>query len=363
MSALHPVDPEDLAPGVPLADNLYNRQGVLIAARGSVIDDPRRLAQLAGQGIYRRQDAHGTPFTSPLEKLQDLGSHYSHMLEDPAGLRPEDIERVARGLRLVMQAYPELGIGMALRLTLPSASQRHSLFVAMVATLLARNLDLGEGAEQAVACAALTMNLSSHALQDTLTCGVQPDADQHRLLRSHPADSAQMLLDAGVGDPVWLQSVLQHHENLDGSGYPRGLHGEAILPEARVLRAADVWCALAAHRHNRIGRYPNHALRVLFQRERGRLDDAVVLALRKLMGRYPPGTLVRLANRETALVTRWFANRSNPDYVVSLLRPSGDALRWPERRHTGRRFHAIRDYTYLPERHAPVDWDRVWAVA
>lgn len=363
MPALHPVDPEDLMPGAPLAESLYNRQGVLIAARGSVIDDPRRLAQMAGQGLFRRQDAHDPHHVSPLDKLLGLGRQYSLALEDASAFRPGDLERIARGLRQVMQAHPEVCIGMAPRLDLPSPSQRHSLFVAMVSTLLARGLDLDEAAEQSLVCAALTMNLSSHALQDTLTCGTRPDTGQNQQLRSHPADSAQALLDAGVDDPVWLQAVLQHHENLDGSGYPRGLQGAAIIPEARVLRAADVWCALGAHRHNRIGRYPNHALRLLFQRERGRLDDAVVLALRTLMGHYPPGTLVRLANRETALVTRWFAHRSSPDYVVSLLRPSGDALRWPERRQTGRRFHAIRDYTYLPERHAPVDWDRVWAVA
>ena len=42
--------------------------------------------------------------------------------------------------------------------------------------------------------------------------------------------------------------VLQHHERLDGSGYPRGLRGDEILPEARVLAAADVLEAMSSHR-------------------------------------------------------------------------------------------------------------------
>ena len=42
--------------------------------------------------------------------------------------------------------------------------------------------------------------------------------------------------------------VLQHHERLDGSGYPRGLSGAEILPEARILAVADVVEAMSSHR-------------------------------------------------------------------------------------------------------------------
>lgn len=363
MSNLHPIDPDTLEPGIPLGESLYNRQGVLIAARGSVIEAGERFAQLAARGMYRRLDADDPAYATPLDRLQAIGRHYAQALADSPELDTESLALLARGLRLVAQGHPEVCIAMTPRLDMASGAQRHSLHTAVVASLLARGLDLGEASEQAVACAALTMNLSSHALQDSLATGIQPDPDQTLEIRQHPAHSAEMLWDAGVTDPLWLAVVAQHHENLDGSGYPRGLKATAIIPEARILRAADVWCALLAHRHNRICRYPGHALRVLFQRERGKLDDAVVLALRNLMGRYPPGTLVRLANRETAMVTRWFSGHPLPDFVVSLLRPSGDALRWPQRRQTGRLFHAIRDYTYLPQRHPVVDWGRVWALA
>ena len=42
--------------------------------------------------------------------------------------------------------------------------------------------------------------------------------------------------------------VVQHHERLDGSGYPAGLRGEEIMPEARILAVADVVEAMASHR-------------------------------------------------------------------------------------------------------------------
>jgi len=47
--------------------------------------------------------------------------------------------------------------------------------------------------------------------------------------------------------------VLQHHERMDGSGYPDGLHGDAIILEARILAVADVYEATSAHRPYRPG--------------------------------------------------------------------------------------------------------------
>ncbi len=86
-----------------------------------------------------------------------------------------------------------------------------------------------------------------------------------------------------------------------------------------------------------------------------------MLALRRVMGYYPPGTVVRLANRETAMVTRWFDRRSRPSYVVSLLRSTGNPVARHQIRDTSRSDYAIRDYTYLPLYHTPLDWPKVWA--
>lgn len=362
MPDLLPFDPDVLRLGMPVAEDLYNRQGVLVVSRGSVIDQPAQLARLRGLSLFRRHDpAHATQPTA-LEQLHSLARHYEQALSDPDTLNADAIGRLARGLRHLVHAHPDLCTGMTPRLRLDSEALRHSLHVAVVAILLTRTLELREAAEQTVACAALTMNLASHRLQDTLSGGMRPDPEQDRQLHEHPAAAVSRLREAGVEDPAWLAAVLSHHENLDGSGYPHALRESEIPTEARVLRAADVWCALLAHRHNRICRYPGHALRLLFQREAGRLDPATMLALRNLMGRYPPGTLVRLANRETAMVTRWFHRQAHPVYVISLLRSSGEALRWPERRRTDRAAHAIRDYTYLPPHHAGVDWARVWSM-
>jgi len=67
------------------------------------------------------------------------------------------------------------------------------------------------------------------------------------LVKRHPAVGAEILQPIEFVQPV-AQFVLQHHERMDGSGYPSGLRGEEILLEARILAVADVFEAMASHR-------------------------------------------------------------------------------------------------------------------
>ena len=76
--------------------------------------------------------------------------------------------------------------------------------------------------------------------------------------------------------------VLQHHERMDGSGYPRKLAGEEILPEARVMAVADVVEAMASHRPYRPALGIDVALDEISS-NRGKLyDDEVVDACLRL---------------------------------------------------------------------------------
>ncbi len=67
------------------------------------------------------------------------------------------------------------------------------------------------------------------------------------LIRNHPSVGHDLLAPIDFGMPV-AEIVLQHHERLDGSGYPRGLSGDEVLPQARVLAVADVVEAMISHR-------------------------------------------------------------------------------------------------------------------
>jgi HD-GYP domain-containing protein (c-di-GMP phosphodiesterase class II) len=67
------------------------------------------------------------------------------------------------------------------------------------------------------------------------------------IMRTHSQVGYDILKEIEFPWPV-AQIVLQHHERLDGTGYPNNLEGETILPEARILAVADVVEAMSSHR-------------------------------------------------------------------------------------------------------------------
>ncbi|MFN4149282.1 MAG: HD-GYP domain-containing protein, partial [Rhodocyclaceae bacterium] len=100
-------------------------------------------------------------------------------------------------------------------------------------------------------------------------------AAEFEIIKAHPENGAAILSPIAFPWPV-AEIIRQHHERMDGSGYPRGLRGDELLLESRILAIADVVEAMASHRPYR----PAHALLDTLQfitRQRGILFDPMVV--------------------------------------------------------------------------------------
>ena len=71
--------------------------------------------------------------------------------------------------------------------------------------------------------------------------------NEFNLIKDHPQVGYEILKDIEFDQPV-VQTIHQHHERIDGSGYPQGLAGEDIILQARILAISDVVEAMASHR-------------------------------------------------------------------------------------------------------------------
>jgi HD-GYP domain-containing protein (c-di-GMP phosphodiesterase class II) len=121
-------------------------------------------------------------------------------------------------------------------------------------------------------------------------------------IRMHPQHGFEILADcAGCPEAVRLVA-LQHHERLDGSGYPNRLTGEQLHPYSRIAAVADTFDAMTADRVYRRGCTPRKALLELYGDHPRKLDPQAVEALIRLVGVYPVGTRVRLNSGEQGLV-------------------------------------------------------------
>lgn len=117
------------------------------------------------------------------------------------------------------------------------------------------------------------------------------------LMREHPAVGYDIVRHIEFPWPV-AECVRQHHERLDGSGYPNGLSGEAILQEARIVAVADVFEAMTSHRPYRPALPKERAVAELSE-GRGKLYDPTV-------------------------VDACLAIVSDPEFDIGHLRPPGD---------------------------------------
>jgi hypothetical protein len=362
---LRPFSPDPAALSQPLPFDVFNHRGVLFSRMGSVLSgQPHALGR---QQLFRAaddQDAEGD--CASLDALVERAHEYSRIAAVWGGEARDArrIDDIAQSLILLVRANSALCSGMAMHMPIQSHAVRHSFAVAITAVTLGIWLELDDRTLATVTRAALTMNVASLALHDDCaTVRGRLEPGRRSDIGGHPLLAARRLMETPGIDVRWIDAVEQHHENTDGSGYPYGNSRDDIPLEARILRVADVWCALVNPGADRILGAPKAILDDMFQRERRRLDDHALCELRKQFGVHPPGSLVRLANRETALVTGWTKGAAAPRFVVSILTPSGEIDHRPKVRQTGKQAYGIRGHaSFSVNQLRKVPWGRVWAM-
>jgi HD-GYP domain-containing protein (c-di-GMP phosphodiesterase class II) len=102
------------------------------------------------------------------------------------------------------------------------------------------------------------------------------------MIKIHPQVGYEILKSIDFPWPV-ATIVLQHHERMDGSGYPNGLHGEDLLIESRILMVADVFEAVSSHRPYRPALGRDAALEELQEKSGTLYDPMVVDACEKVI--------------------------------------------------------------------------------
>jgi putative nucleotidyltransferase with HDIG domain len=106
---------------------------------------------------------------------------------------------------------------------------------------------------------------------------------EREIIREHPRVGYEILREVDFVWPV-AEIVYQHHERMDGSGYPRSLRGEEILMEARILAVADVVEAMVSHRPYRQALSEEQALREIKSNSGTVYDDEVAAACLSVFG-------------------------------------------------------------------------------
>ncbi len=121
-------------------------------------------------------------------------------------------------------------------------------------------------------------------------------------MQSHAALSRELLENTpGISETV-IRIASEHHEKLDGCGYPNGLSGDQISRPGRMAAIVDVYDALTSNRVYHKGMEPPEALKKLLEWSGPHLDGDLVQQFIRILGIYPVGSLVRLSSGRLAVV-------------------------------------------------------------
>jgi hypothetical protein len=182
----------------------------------------------------------------------------------------------------------------------------HSRRVARYSALIAKRMGVPKDELSRIRTAATVHDIGK--LQTPLDVLRKPGAltdAEFALVKRHPSDGAQMV--AILEDDALTETVLRHHERLDGSGYPGGLRGSEVSLGARIVAVADTFDAITSSRSYRAARPHKQALDILRAEAGTRLDaDAVDAFLSAYLGRRPFGAWIAFTDLAERLLV-WLA--------------------------------------------------------
>jgi putative nucleotidyltransferase with HDIG domain len=188
-------------------------------------------------------------------------------------------EREERLQRALADTVAALGATVAMRDPYTSSHERR---VAELAGLIAERLGWSMEAIERLRTAALVHDVGKIAVPaEILSKPSSLTENEFALIKGHSAAAYEILAPIDFGGPV-AEIVLQHHERLDGSGYPQGLSGDEILPGARILAVADVVEAMVTHRPYRAALTLDAAIAELGDGAGSRYDAAACQAAIRL---------------------------------------------------------------------------------
>ncbi len=190
----------------------------------------------------------------------------------------------------------------------------HSLNVSVLSLMLAREHGLGSEDLRIIGLGALFHDVGKHRVPKNVLYKTTPLTKFERdILCLHPrygAETMEPLTSTGTFPAEALKIIKDHHERIDGSGYPAGLKGQQLSDLTKIVSIVNRYDNLCNNRNPEKSVTPHEALAHMFKSEKEQFDNRLLQLFISYMGVYPPGTIVRLSNEVIGMVISVNPNNS-----------------------------------------------------
>ena len=246
-------------------------------------------------------------------ELQDLLAEVRALVRGGGGFAWDRLEAIVQRVVVALERSPDL-FWVANNPAAPPGVDYLAFHQARVA-VMAMRIGANSGADRArlilLGMAGALIDVGLWQMPETILRRSDALAGEElTAFRSHPRISAETIRRWGPPHERIVQVVLEHHEREQGQGFPQGLTGAAVDPDAKIVGLADLYAGLTVPATARPRLRPHEAVREIVKSRHEAFPTSMVKALLSEISVFPPGTVVRLNTEEIGRVVA--VNRNHP---------------------------------------------------
>ncbi len=294
------VKKEHLEKGMVLVYTLYdNNEKILLKSNKKLTPlYINRIQQMDITGLYVFEDDEiecHEPMISEKTRINAIKSLKQLNIDDCIYIANNIVEEIRESESMVMET---LNLS-----SYDNYTYNHSVNVDMLSVILGVALGLRDDELRKLSQAALLHDIGKTCVPlEILNKPGRLTPEEYAEVQKHSRYGYNMLKDNPDISSVTRNAILSHHENEDGSGYPRHLTAEKIHKFAKIIHIADVYDALTTKRVYKDAMNPGEALEYLMANTGGQFNREMVEVFLQYIAPYPLGVIVELSNGKTGFV-------------------------------------------------------------
>lgn len=302
-----------------LARSIYNDEGLVLLGEHVELTSAiiKRLQQLGVSRVFiedsRSEDVEIQELLSEetrSEALRTVRSNFQEFMNEAKTGRlranpnlGKDFRRVLDMILDELQSHDQAMIMLHSMQIADHYLFQHSLNVCLYALMLGSSLGYTREELSTLGLGALLHDVGKTLIPEQIL--MKPGRlteEEMAIMRKHTEDGFRIMKEIPNVSLISAHCALQHHERLDGSGYPRGIKGDELHDFAKLLGIVDTFDAMTTHRVYKKAALPHEAVEVLYAGAGKLYDFDMINVFRDRIAIYPPGTTVELNTGEVGIV-------------------------------------------------------------
>ncbi|MCI5620742.1 MAG: HD-GYP domain-containing protein [Lachnospiraceae bacterium] len=327
-----------LTAGMKSDQSIVDRMGRTLIARGAVMDqyiidsmlslgimgiyiqdgeydpaeDEKKITPIAQRNIERlhTEDRAKVTLSASVRQRVSTGIQYIYSNADGDGLA-NATDSIANDLLEAIDSSDAIAIDISTLKTSDEYTFKHSVDVATISMILAKQQGMSKKDIHDIGVAGLLHDVGKTKVPlEILNKPSRLNDDEFAVMKQHSVFSYRIVKARNEFSDAVCMAVLQHHEKINGAGYPLGATAQQITPYAKLLAVADIYDALVTERPYKKAFSQRDAVEMIMSMT-GELDINAMQCFLESMILYPVDSIVELSNGEKAKVVK-----NNPHYIL-----------------------------------------------